>query len=257
MWDWGGRVKEGRDGNIKGQMKLVPSGHSDCSFYSVTCHRGSRCLLEVSPAGLLTHSTFNITDWIVQGVTIDSDTARWKGASLHILFFAPSVSACPAFAAASSSSSSPPPPLPLLVLKITVKSPPLFSFLGVNGVSVAANHPAFPSPVNVMTRPWLTSSLHWISSHSEGTMLRGFQATWTLMTQGPLIVNGEQVSGTIGQGQGGALFNAIDYLSWPSAMKREEGNRERECFLSNWTPLSLCFSIFLYTATPPHVLSYP
>lgn len=40
VWDWDGLVKEGRDMNIRARMKLVPSGHSDCSFYSVTCHRG-------------------------------------------------------------------------------------------------------------------------------------------------------------------------------------------------------------------------
>lgn len=28
--------------------------------------------------------------------------------------------------------------------------------------------------VNVMTRVWQTSNLHWISSHSEGTMAKGF-----------------------------------------------------------------------------------
>lgn len=107
-----------------------------------------------------------------------------------------------------------------------------------------------PPPVNVMTRPRQTSSLHWISSHSEGTMRKGFQATWTLMTQGPLIVNGDQVSGTIDRGWG-ALFNAIDYLSWPSAMKRGEGNGERECFLRNWTPLSLFLHLLSTTTTPP------
>lgn len=61
---WIGAVmgeREEGDRNIKGQMKLVPSGHSDCSFYSVTCHWGSRCLLGVPQAGLLTQSTFNIT----------------------------------------------------------------------------------------------------------------------------------------------------------------------------------------------------
>lgn len=58
------------------QMKLVTSGHSDCSSNSVTSHWGSRCLLGVPHAGLLTHSTFNITDGVVQGVTVDSDTVQ-------------------------------------------------------------------------------------------------------------------------------------------------------------------------------------
>ena len=169
MW-----VKEGRDGNIKGQMKLVPSGHSDCSFYSVTCHRGSRCLLGVSHAGLLTHSTFNITDWIVQGVTIDSDTAHWKGARLHILFFAPSVSASPTFTPASSSSSSTSSSSSeadavafSAVSKITVKSSGEVGPVWGGGVLSLAFYVwtvsvwqqiIQPPPVNVMTRLWRTSS---------------------------------------------------------------------------------------------------
>lgn len=42
---------------LKGQMKLVPSGRSDCSFYRVTRHR-SRRLPGESAEGLLTRSNF-------------------------------------------------------------------------------------------------------------------------------------------------------------------------------------------------------
>lgn len=97
-------------------------------------------------AGLLTRSTFNITDWIVQGVTIDSDTAHWKGASLHILFFAPSVSASPAFAPAFSDQSRCNRFLPVSRVSVKWRSCPRRwprLFLRVNHVS-AADHPAFP-----------------------------------------------------------------------------------------------------------------
>lgn len=76
-------------------------------------------------------------------------------------------------------------------------------------------------PRKVMTQVWKTSSLHWISSHSEQTMLRGFQATGALMTQEPLIVSGDRGSVSIDREQG-ALLNAIDYLSWPSVVKRRQ-----------------------------------
>lgn len=125
---------------------------------------------------------------------------------------------------------------------------PLFSFLCVNGVSVAANHPASPCQCHDPTVANL--KLHWISSHWEETMLRGFQATWTLMTQGPLIVNGDPVSGTIDQGSGSS-FKCYRLFILTFSMKRGEGNRERERFLCNSTPLSLCFSIFYTPLHPP------
>lgn len=221
----------------------------------MTCHQGSCCLLGVSQPGLLTCSTFNITDWFVQGVTIDSNIAQWKAVSLHICFFC-SLRLCFSCFQSSSSCYRSQCYRFLLVLKISVKSSgrktadrgwrPLLSFIWLSSVGVLS-----PPTVKVMTRMWQTSSLHWISSHSERTMLRGLQATWTLMTQGPSVVNGDRGSVTIERGQG-ALFNAIDYLSWPSLLKRRDSKREKEMFPEQQnTSVSIFYPQLLPSALPP------
>lgn len=57
-------------------MKLVPSSQYDCAFYSVAASGElPGASWECHNQGLQTQSDFNITDRIVQGVTIDSDTA--------------------------------------------------------------------------------------------------------------------------------------------------------------------------------------
>lgn len=70
-----GRERE-EGGGLKGQMKLVPSSQYDCAFYSVAASGElPGASWECHNQGLQTQSDFNITDRIVQGVTIDSDTA--------------------------------------------------------------------------------------------------------------------------------------------------------------------------------------
>lgn len=200
--------KQGRMATLKRPDEISSIRSLWLFFYSVTCHQGSCCLLGVSQAGLLTHSTFNITDWIVQGVTIDSDTARWKGTSLHIL---PTT----------------PPPYPLRPPSVagffcrgrcnrfqkTVKS------MGVRGSprerveSSASDFLFFFFLTTEQRHCGCKSSFRFPSSLSmswpecgkpqtcigfpliqKEQWLRGFQATWTLMTQGPLAVNRDQVS---------------------------------------------------------------
>lgn len=111
-----------------------------------------------------------------------------------------------------------------------------------------------PFPLPSMSQPdrGKTSSLHWISSHSEGTMQRGSQATWTLMTRRPITVQEDRVSGTIDQGEG-TLLNANDYLSWPSAMKKRRSQQRKEMFPKQLNT-SVCLTLFFFPLQPPSPL---